>query len=47
MNLARVYDRQKRTQKQRSAGTRQALLLAARDIICERGYSKTTVAEVS
>jgi AcrR family transcriptional regulator len=36
-----------RTQEERSASTRQALLLAARETICELGYSKTTVSEVS
>lgn len=37
----------RRTQRQRSAATRQAVLLAARDTICDLGYSKTTVAEVA
>ena len=37
----------RRTQEERSAATRQAVLLAARDTICDLGYSRTTVAEVA
>ncbi len=37
-------DAKRRTQSERSAATRQALLKAARDTICELGYSATTTA---